>query len=346
VVHIDTSREWRGGQTQLLNLVRARSDDWVIVHPEAPLRAALAEEGISHVTVAFSGGFRGARRLRAALSRLDPGVVAAHTSHAHTLALLAGYRNRLVVHRRLDFRARPTALRRWKYGAPRAYVAVSGAVSEVLEGLGVPQSAIWLAHDGVDPAPIEAATEAHDALRDELGWPRTAKIVLAAGALVDHKGHEYLVRAMVDVPGAYLVIAGEGPRRALLERLIRELHLSPRVRLLGQRDDVYRLLKSCDLFCHPSVEEGMGQVVVEAMLAGIPVVATVAGGVPEVLAGYGRLVEVAEHRRLAMGISEELGRERPEQLAAARRRASTEFSMPLMIRRTEAAYSSLFTSSE
>jgi glycosyltransferase involved in cell wall biosynthesis len=341
VVHIDTSREWRGGQTQLLNLVRARPEDHVIVHPEAPLRAVLAAEGIPHETVAFKGGFRGARRLRAALSRLDPGVVAAHTSHAHSLCLLAGYRKRLVVHRRLDFRARPSALRRWKYGAPGAYVAVSRAVGVVLEDLGVAKSAIWLAHDGVDPAPIEAATEARTELRAELGWPPTAKVVLAVGALVEHKGHESLLRAMVRVPGAYVIIAGEGPRRVVLERVIAETGLSPRARLLGHREDVHRLLKSCDLFCHPSIEEGMGQVVVEAMLAEAPVVATRAGGVPEVVGGYGRLVEVADIDALSAGIAEGLRRERSKHLVAGAQWARSEFSVQQMIRRTEAAYASL-----
>lgn len=344
VVHVDTGREWRGGQTQLLNLVRARPEDRVVVHPRAPLRAALIAGGISHDTVAFRGAVVGAMRLRSILSRIKPDVVAAHTSHAHTLCLLAGFGDRLVVHRRLDFRARPSALRRWKYAAPQAYVSVSSAVSQVLEGLGVPKGSIWLAHDGVDSGPVEAAKGLKKSLREELGWPSDAQVVLSVGALVEHKGHDSLLRALVEVPELYLAIAGEGARRAPLERRILELGLTRRVRLLGHREDVYSLMKSSDLFCHPSIEEGMGQVVVEAMLAEVPVVATRAGGVPEVVEGYGGLVDVADTSGLASCLRETLSLCSAERLDAAKRRAREEFSIERMIRRTEAAYRSVDSS--
>jgi L-malate glycosyltransferase len=341
VVHVDTGREWRGGQTQLLNLVRARPQDRLVIHPEALLRPTLVAEGIPHDTVRFRGPVVGAMRLRSLLVRLQPDVVAAHTSHAHSQCLLAGVADRLVVHRRLDFRARPSVTRRWKYAAPQAYVSVSKAVSRVLKDLGVPGDGIWLAHDGVDSRLVDAAKRVDSVLREDLGWPADARVVLAVGALVEHKGHDCLLRAMVDLPGVFLAIAGEGELREQLAGRIEELGLTHRAQLLGYREDAYRLMKSCDVFCHPSLEEGMGQAVVEAMLCKVPVVATRAGGVPEVLGDCGGLVPINDVVALSACLNEALSNRSEEGLIVADRRARDAFSVSRMIHCTESAYRSV-----
>lgn len=286
VVHLDTGREWRGGQTQLRLLVRG-TPDVVILPPGAPLRDALVSDGAQVETVPMRGPVWGNGALRRTLRRLGPDLVAAHTSQAHAQALLAGLAP-VVVHRRNDFR--PGLLSGPKYRAAHGYVAVSQAVREVLVHTGVAPDRIRVVHDGVDLVRLDRAQPDPRGVRRELGCGPDARLVLAVGALVDHKGHRHLLDAMAHLPGWHLVILGEGPLREELTRQRERLGLVERVHLLGQRPDVPRWLRSVDVVAHPSVEEGLGSSVLEALICGAPVVASRVGGLPEVVEGHGKLV--------------------------------------------------------
>ncbi len=103
--------------------------------------------------------------------------------------------------------------------------------------------------------------------------PDTVPLILAMGRLHENKGFDVLLEALSRVPNAYLWIAGEGPRRAELEKLAEELAIKPRVRFLGWRDDVSALLATADVFVCPSRHEPLGNVVIEAWAHGRPVVA-------------------------------------------------------------------------
>ncbi len=105
--------------------------------------------------------------------------------------------------------------------------------------------------------------------------------LVAVGRLDPVKGHDVLLRALVDVPDAVLTVLGEGVHRRALEALVLELGLSDRVRLPGWSEDVAAELGAYDVLVLPSRSEGWPLTVVEAMLAALPVVATPVGSVPE-----------------------------------------------------------------
>ncbi|MBW1877623.1 MAG: glycosyltransferase [Deltaproteobacteria bacterium] len=346
VLHVDTAREWRGGQTQLLLLLRANPHHEVALPPDAPLRPAAEGLGIRVHPVSFHGPWRGTKTLARLIRARGPDLVAAHTSHAHGHALLAGGAP-LVVHRRLDFR--PGVLSRLKYRGPRGYVAVSQAVKGELSVAGVAPERIEVVHDGVDPEPFLDAEPIP--LRDSLRCGPNAVLVGAVGALVPHKGHAVLVDAMAilrssGVP-AVAVIAGEGKLRGTLVRQIRRRGLEGVVHLLGHRHDVPGLLGAIDVMCHPSLEEGMGQAVVEAMLAGTPVVASAAGGIPEVVEHEttGRLVPPGVASELARGLTQAIATMPATRRFAekARTAARARFGPERMVRGTLAAYHRFLT---
>lgn len=296
MLHVDTGRELRGGQAQLRLLVEGSPGGAVALPPDAPLRPRLEAAGIPVFPVAFRGGWWGGEALRRAARAFDAEVVAAHTSHAHRHALATGLP--VVVHRRNDFA--PRALSRRKYARALAFVAVSTAVRDVLVRYGVHPRRVVVVRDAVDPAPIDAVAPDRDLLRARLGWPADARVVLAVGALVPHKGHAVLLDALDDLPDVHLAVCGQGPlASALAARAARH---GDRVRFLGHRSDVPRLLKSADVLAHPSLEEGLGQAVVEAMIAGCPVVATEAGGLTETVGHLGRLVPTGAPRAMARAL--------------------------------------------
>lgn len=321
ILHVDAGREWRGGQSQLLALV-ARTGGTVVVRPDAPLRPALEAAGVETVPVPFRGRWWSGGLARV-IHRFGPDLVAAHDGHA--AALVSRCAVPLVVHRRVDFVPSVFGSRRFRRAA--GVVAVSAAVAGVMRRVGVER--VVVVHDGVDPGPIDRAPVDRVGVRAELGLPPDAPLVCAVGALVDHKAHHLLVRALVHLPDVAAVVLGEGPLRPSLEALARSLGV--RVHWVGHRTDVGRWLKSVDGFVHPSIEEGLGQSVIEAAYAGVPLVVSQAGGLPEL--GVGLPVAPGDVLGLARAIRHALrgnGRADP----AARER----FGVDRMVRETLAAY--------
>ncbi len=177
------------------------------------------------------------------------------------------------------------------------FVAVTLAVrASAIRHLGIPQDRIsiiprGLPLDQIAPPPADQVA----ALRRDLGWDRHYPVVLSVGRLVPQKGHRYAIQAMARVaqayPGALLAVAGEGPMCGELESLARSTGQADRIRLLGERRDVPGLLAATDLFIFPSLFEGFGGALVEAMAADKPCVTTQFAGVEELTDG-GRVARV------------------------------------------------------
>jgi glycosyltransferase involved in cell wall biosynthesis len=119
------------------------------------------------------------------------------------------------------------------------------------------------------------------------GCPPDALVVGSVGWLTDIKGHEYLIEAIAKLKQAYpslhLVIIGSGDRHEALLEQAESSGLRDAVHLLGHRDDIEVCLAGMDLFVLPSLNEGMGRALIEAMAAGLPVIASRVGGIPAVI---------------------------------------------------------------
>jgi glycosyltransferase involved in cell wall biosynthesis len=144
------------------------------------------------------------------------------------------------------------------------------------------------------------------------------------------------------VPDARFVIAGEGELRPQLERLIKERHLEKHVFLAGFRPDILSVHKAFDIFVMSSITEGLGTSLLDAMACGKPIVATTAGGMPEVVADgrTGILVPPRDHETMAAAIVKLLTEEtaRAEMGAAGLARVRTLFSAERMVQDTLAVY--------
>jgi glycosyltransferase involved in cell wall biosynthesis len=191
---------------------------------------------------------------------------------------------------------------------------------------------------------VEAAPPAR--LHEELWLPHHAPLVGNVAALVPHKGQRHLVEAAAlvvrQVPDARFVIAGEGELRQALERQIKEHHLEKHVLLAGFRPDVLSVHKAFDIFVMSSVTEGLGTSLLDAMACAKPVVATTAGGIPEVVADgeTGLLVPPRDHHALAEAVVRQLNdaalRQRLGRAGLARVREH--FTAERMVRETLAVY--------
>jgi glycosyltransferase involved in cell wall biosynthesis len=166
--------------------------------------------------------------------------------------------------------------------------------------------------NGVDVTRFHPATEPgeRERLREEHGTPAEATVVVMVGRLVAEKGYRELLTAMYSV-GAHLWIVGERLTTEhaqdvgdALDRARDDPHLGPRLHMLGQRTDVERLLRAADIFTLPSHREGMPRSIIEAMMTGLPVVATdVRGSREEVVPEEtGLLVPVGDAVALAAAL--------------------------------------------
>jgi len=124
----------------------------------------------------------------------------------------------------------------------------------------------------------DAGAPAAEPPRDACGSRPRAPLALALGRLHPNKGFDLLLEALAATREVHMWIAGDGPLRVQLERLASRLGVSERVRFLGWRDDVPALLAGADLLVCPSLREPLGNVVIEAWSAGLPVVATASDG--------------------------------------------------------------------
>ncbi|MDX5983893.1 glycosyltransferase [Sphingomonas echinoides] len=181
-------------------------------------------------------------------------------------------------------------------------LAVSQAMRSDMVALGLTESRIRVHHTGVDldrfgPRDRAAAKAAYGV---------TGPLIVSLGALIPRKGHDVVVEAMASLPGATLLIAGEGTARAALTTQIATLGLADRVRLLGSvpHGDLPALLGAADVMALASASEGLANAWVEALACGTPIVITSAGGAAEVVTepALGRIVD-----RSASAFAEAIG---------------------------------------
>ena len=175
--------------------------------------------------------------------------------------------------------------------ATERVIACSGHVRDhLVRRVGLPAEKVVLIYNGVDTeafAPADPADPVRASARAALGIRPGEKVVGTVGHLNRQKGHALLIEAMADVlanePAARLVIAGRGPLRRRLEALAAKHGVAENVTFAGLVGDVARLLKAFDVFVFPSLWEGFGIALIEAMATGLPVVASATGGILEIL---------------------------------------------------------------
>ena len=242
------------------------------------------------------------------------------------LAWLARVPMRIATHR-----GKIEALPRWRQslhsllintGIAHTLVAVSEQTRAQAIQEGVSADRITVIPNGVTP--LDTISVVRSEARKKLGLNGADIYLLSTGRLTHQKGHEYFIQAMAKVvsrfPNAKAGICGDGPLRSQLESQIVRLGLSNSVKLLGAWDDISPVLASADIFVLPSRWEGLSRALMEAMAAGIPVIASQVGGIKNLVTDNvnGLLIPAEDSEKLENSILQLI--ENPEmmkRLAAA-----------------------------
>ncbi|MEM8720198.1 MAG: glycosyltransferase family 4 protein [Cyanobacteria bacterium P01_G01_bin.39] len=124
-------------------------------------------------------------------------------------------------------------------------------------------------------------------IKQELGLAETSQLLLTVARLHPQKGHDYLIPIIPEIiakfPQVQFVWVGDGEYQAHLKNLLREYKVETQVTFLGYREDIWHLLSAADLFLFPSYQEGLPFAILEAMVSGLPIVASDTGGIPEMI---------------------------------------------------------------
>lgn len=350
-----------GGERHVADLVSRLLDHGVEVTLVAPPEGDLAElalaYGIPFHGIDLSAGLRPGRMtaLRRAIVSSAPDVVHAHGSRAAFFTRLADpMAEQRVVYTfhgihidKAGSSARQTALlkaeRRLVEKTAR-FITVSASDEESGAELGILDPARTdVVHNGIDPISLPEP----GAFRREFGLSAETPLVLHVGRFDTPKNHRTLLDAWLRVaderPDARLVLIGSGPLEGAIRERRRALHLEESVIIAAPRPDITPAYADADMFVLPSLWEGFPYVILEAMSAGLPIVATEVNGIPEAIESgrTGLLVPPSNHYALAdalVGLLGDSGRCR-ELGAAARQVVTSRFTLEAMTTGTLATYS-------
>ena len=324
ILHINTERTWRGGEQQTLYLLETLMERRIACHlvcqADSPLEERAAGAGVKFFALSMRGevDLAAGLRIRKLINKYKYDIIHCHTSHAHSLAFLASIGTGVtrLVTRRVDFSIfRHSFLHlsgiKYRFMADY-YIAISHKIKEVMVTDGIPDQRIFVVHSGIDPQRFMPANG--DYLLSEFDISDEQKVVINVAHLAGHKGQKYLVRAIPHVlaklPGTRFFIVGKGELMNELKEIASELGLKRELIFTGFRSDVAAFYKIAALYVMSSVQEGLGTAVLDALALAIPVVATNAGGLPEIIQNgkTGRLVAAADPEALAEGMIELLTR--------------------------------------
>lgn len=303
-------------------------DQRVVIRRDAGRAKALRRGGVDPIELPFGGrmDFRTRPALQREIRRFDPDVVLSWMSRATWATPTGAERSRFTLVGRMG-----------GYYDLKYYRHCDHLIGNTMElvdymiGEGWPSERAHYLPNFVHEPEGEAQS------RIGFDTPIDVPLLLAMGRLHQNKAFDVAIRALTDLPGVWLWIAGEGPEGPALNALAARCGVADRVRFLGWRDDTGALLQACDIFVCPSRLEPLGNVVLEAWAARKPVIASNAAG-PAILMADGAsgiLVPIDDPAALAAAINEiaEAPERRAALAAAGRSRYEAEFTEDAVVRR-------------
>lgn len=315
VLHVESGMHLYGGARQVLYLLEGLADRGVQNLLAVPTAGALgarvdaATARVYQMRMAGDLDLGVIFRLNTIIRRERPDLVHLHSRRGADLlgGIAAGLSGvPAVLTRRVD-NLEPGFLVGPKYRLFRRVIAISEGIRQVLLDQGVPADKVICVRSAVD-ADLYARRCERAWFLHEFGLQADARVIAVVAQLIPRKGHRFALEAMVQLavqfPELHLLLLGKGPLEAEIRSRIRSLGLEKRVTLAGFRDDLSKILPCLELLVHPALIEGLGVALLQAASAGIPIVASNTGGIPEAVrdGANGLLVPPGESAALTRAI--------------------------------------------
>lgn len=365
ILYVITKSNWGGAQAYVFDLATHLPKEYeavVALGGDGVLKSRLEKAGVRTISlsslardVSILSDFFVLKKLVSLYKEERPDIVHLNSSKIGGLGALAG---RIVKVPNIIFTAHGWAFREERPETQKlaikflswltillSHSVITVSERDAREGCAFPfaKNKITLVHNGIS----ETIALSKDAARKMLSPQDTANTFLigTVGELHKNKGHIYAIEAFNSVQlkyNAIFYIIGEGEERGVLLKKIADLGLQSKVILLGNRKDAVTLLPAFDVFLFPSVKEGLPYTILEAGLAGLPVIASAVGGIPEIIIdmGSGILVRPKSPDEIAKAFDFLLSHPKEATTFGTKLRANVKknFSLKKMLRETMAIY--------
>lgn len=315
ILHIDTETEWRGGQQQAIYLIEGLLQRNIpcllICRLDSKLRVYAEKHNIPFQTLPLRAeyDFVSIIKLRKIIKTSQVKLVHCHNSHALGLLILTKFLIDVpvVASRRVDFPLSSNIFSKYKYNSSKLnrLICISDNIRTIVDKSIKDKSKLVTIRSAVDVAKTEREGDAENVVQE---FPESEFIIGTVAALTGHKDYPTLIEAAKIVlekhPEVKFVAVGEGKLRAELELLLQEKDLTKSFLFLGYKSNVYDYLKRFNIFVLASKLEGLGTSVLDALSCGKAIVATNAGGIPEMIKDRenGLLVPKQNPQQLAQAI--------------------------------------------
>ena len=354
VVHVEAGKHLYGGALQVFYLMRGlmkKNVRNVLVAPQGSAIADASRGIVDHVhAIPMKGdldiGF--IFRLKKILKQENADIVHLHSRRGADVlggiaAKLAGVK--CVLSRRVD-NPESRLLVKLKYPLYDRVITISEGIRRVLISEGVPAEKITCVHSAVD---IDKYSQPADRawFLNEFSLPENAKVFAVIAQLIQRKGHRYLLQVLPELlqrhPDLYVLFFGKGPLQQDIEQQLAQPEFQGRVRLIGFREDLERVLPCLYGVVHPADMEGLGVSLLQAAAAGVPIIGSNAGGIPEIVHDgvNGYLIPVGDTQRLQERFEHLLNNSKQAQELGTNGQhiAQENFSINTMVRGNLAVYS-------
>lgn len=367
ILHTNFLRGWGGQSNRILvkcdGLRKKGHEVLLSVPPKSELAKRARAAGIETTeAVNYCGGVRPGvlgdiSKMKALIKTWRPEIIHLHGGRdswvvAATLLSMPRKERPLVIRTKHNvFPIADHVLNRWLYGSFfDAIICLSSAVDEQCRQKPyISNEKLWLIPSACDCSRFDVESGTRQRMRQEFGFSQEHKVVAMTGRMRPEKGHEVLLEAAPLIasrcPNVRFLLLGSGSlKHEVCERLASQ-GLSQHFHVAGFRNDIPACLAAADLYVQPSLSEGLGTSVLEACAAGLAVVASRVGGIPDIIdeEKNGLLFETGSAQGLAQAMLRLLEDDQLRSRLASHTREciETKFSVAQMVDKTEAAYKEL-----
>ena len=315
ILHISTPKSWRGGEQQLAYLYEELKEKGLTQYILCRKNSALAQNGKSkgwniiecRKTIAVDPFF--ARKVKLVCNQKKIDIIHAHDSHAHSFAVISAslFSNKtpIVVSRRVDFPISKTSIKKYNHANIKRILCVSDAIKKITEPDIENKSVLKTIHSGIDLSKFSLTGKRSKKLRNEFNISDNIPLIGNVAAIAPHKDYYTFINTAEELLKrnikAKFFIIGTGPMEEEIKFFCTQKKINDHIIFTGFRTDIHEILPELDIFLITSETEGLGTSIIDAFACKVPVVATRAGGIPEIVKHEknGLLAEVKDTKELA-----------------------------------------------
>ena len=297
ILQISSITNWRGGEQQVAYLItelRALGKEvYMVVAKRSKLEQFCIDNNFQYTTIRFGNGYNllAAWKLKVITDRHQIDLIHMHCSPSHTLAIfsnLLGNKAKMVLSRRVDFPIKDNlfSIKKYNFSQIENILCVSNKINNIISPVIKNQAKIKTVYSGIDLNKF--STTKGQILRKQYGIDKENILIGNIASIANHKDYfTFIDTAEMLLKGGlkakFLIIGDDGGEEQQIRTCVKEKHLENDIIFTGFRADINKIFPELDIFLFTSKEEGLGTSVLDAMASGVPIVATQAGGIPEMV---------------------------------------------------------------